>query len=76
MSPVYSYRCTLCTKLFEEEQSIKDYIADQSGIKKCPVCHKVMSPSRVIMYPITAVYRGNGFTLRKEQDIENSVQKN
>jgi len=70
--PVYSYRCTLCTKLFEEEQSIKDYIADQSGVKECPHCHKVISPSRVIMYPVTAIYRGEGFTLGVKEDESSS----
>ena len=64
--PVYDYRCTLCTKLFQEEQSIKDYIEETSNKKVCPICGKKMIPSRVIMYPVTAVYRGDGFTLKKE----------
>jgi predicted nucleic acid-binding Zn ribbon protein len=65
---VYSYRCTLCANLFEEEQTIKEYIATVDNRKKCPKCKKTMVPSRVIMYPITAIYRGDGFTLRKKEN--------
>jgi putative FmdB family regulatory protein len=65
---VYTYRCTRCAHLFEETQSIKEYVADHSNKKKCPKCEKVMTPSRVIMYPVTAIYRGEGFTLRKKEN--------
>jgi putative FmdB family regulatory protein len=66
--PQYNYRCTECSCLFYEVQSIKDYIADISNRKTCPRCGKKMQPSRVIGYPLAIIYRDDGFTLRKKEN--------
>lgn len=65
---IYTYRCTRCSYLFEEVQTVKEYIADKSNKKRCPECKRLMTPSRVISQPIPIIYIGEGFTLRKKEN--------
>jgi DNA-directed RNA polymerase subunit RPC12/RpoP len=69
---VYSYRCSLCNKIFDIEESIKSYIQTDGLARACPHCYHIMTPVRIITYPITAIYKGDGFTLRKKEDDNSS----
>jgi putative FmdB family regulatory protein len=67
--PVYSYRCTNCSDIFDETMSFKEY-AVQPDRKRCPFCKKLMIPSRII-HPPLVLWKSDGFYItdnRKKDD--------
>ena len=65
----YTYKCRYCFKVFSLNMTIKEYVEDDFPVKKCPHClHRL--GFRIIDLP-TVIYRGEGFTLRKEPENVN-----
>jgi NAD-dependent SIR2 family protein deacetylase len=68
---LYTLRCTDCRHVFDIDMLLSQYVEfidSANSMYVCPKCRKTMHPTRVIMYPITAIYKGDGFTLRKKEN--------
>lgn len=57
---IYTFKCNLCNRLFNETLTVEVYTYTGSGKRKCPHCGKIIIPTRVITSP-TIIYNGTGF---------------
>lgn len=56
----YRYRCTLCKKEFEVQRDVKD-----ESEEVCPKCES--NQTQRIILPAPVIYKGSGFTLKREE---------
>jgi len=72
---IYTFKCNLCNRLFNETLTVQEYIDTGATKRKCPNCNKTILPTRVIASP-TIIYNGTGFystDSRKKDSNESSV---
>jgi putative FmdB family regulatory protein len=54
MMPVYTYRCTNCGFVFDQQQKFSD-----SSLTRCPECEK--KTLQKVFQPVGIVFKGSGF---------------
>jgi len=73
---IYTFKCSLCNRLFNETLALQDYIDTGKTRRRCPHCNKLVLPIRVITSS-TIIYNGTGFYStdhgKKDNGNESSV---
>jgi putative FmdB family regulatory protein len=64
--PVYAFRCDVCQKEFDAFLTYDELDSGgNSKLQSCPKCDSY-NVRRIIKIVVPVIYRGDGFTLKKE----------